>query len=226
MVAPARFLFDTDFGAPKPAAQKPAVVEPVIPMISVAEHLAALEAARADARDEGYMDGRQTAEIRAAERLADEAGRLVGEARVLLTGLEAERHAMEAEAVILAVEVARKLAATLVDREPLAEIRALVAECLGPLRKSPHLVIRLTETDAEAIRPQVDRIAREQGFEGRIIILGEPDIRRGDCRIEWADGGIVRDSAALSETIDATIARYLDARGLAADASPSDGRRT
>jgi hypothetical protein len=37
----------------------------------------------------------------------------------------------------------------------------------------------------------------EKGFEGRLVILGEPEIVRGDCHIEWADGGILRDRKAL-----------------------------
>ena len=32
-----------------------------------------------------------------------------------------------------------------------------------------------------------------RGFEGRLVVLAEPEIAPGDCRIEWADGGVVRD---------------------------------
>lgn len=219
MVVPARFLFDTDFAAPAQApVARPVVVEPEAPppepMITVAEHLAALEAARAEAQEDGFNAGRQTAEARAAERLADEAGRLVGEARRILAALEEHEHAVEREAVTLAVTVAKKLAGALIGREPLAEVQALVSECLGPLRRAPHLVIRLAEIDADALKPHVDRLTRETGFEGRIILLGEPEVTRGDCRIEWADGGIVRDSEALSAVIDEAVARFVEARSV------------
>lgn len=216
MAVPARFLFDTDFAAPSVvAAAKPVVVEPEVPpepMISVAEHLAALEATRAEAQEDGFNAGRATAEARAAERLADETGRLVGEARRILAALEAHQHVVEREAATLAVAVAKKLAAALIAREPLAEVQALVAECLGPLRKAPHLVIRLSDQDADGLKPELDRLTRETGFEGRVILIGEPDVKRGDCRIEWADGGIVRDSEALSAMIDASIAHFVATR--------------
>ena len=52
-------------------------------------------------------------------------------------------------------------------------------------------------------RPQADRL----------VVLGEPDIRMGDARIEWSDGGIVRDSAALEAEIDERIAQYIAAHG-------------
>jgi len=34
-----------------------------------------------------------------------------------------------------------------------------------------------------------ERLAKQSGFEGRLVILAEPEIDAGDCKIEWADGG-------------------------------------
>ncbi len=221
MAAPARFLFDVDFSRPEPP---PAPPEPARPTIDLEVHHAMMleleerirEEAYAEGREAGYADGRADAEARAAERLADEAASLAVAVGRLLGTLDAERLAVEARAVDLAVAAARKLAEHLVDREPLAEIRALLAECLGPLRKAPHLVVRLRAADAEQLKPHVDRIARETGFEGRIVILGEDEISRGDCRIEWADGGILRETGAVGAEIEATVARWIAARRAAA----------
>ena len=43
-------------------------------------------------------------------------------------------------------------------------------------------------------------------------MLGEPGIARGDCRIEWADGGVNRDTAAADAAIGEAVARYISAR--------------
>jgi flagellar assembly protein FliH len=174
MAAPARFLFDLDFTRPEPA---PAPVEPPRPQIDLDQHLAEMVAledrVRAEAYEEGRQDGfvagRLDAEARAAERLADEAAALANAARALLGHLDAERLAIERAAADLALASARRLAATLIDREPLAEIRALLAECLGPLRKAPHLVVRLDARDAEALEPEVKRIARETGDRKSVV---------------------------------------------------------
>ena len=45
------------------------------------------------------------------------------------------------------------------------------------------------------------RLAKERGFEGRLITLGEPDIAPGDVRLEWADGGVVRDRSRIEEAV-------------------------
>jgi flagellar assembly protein FliH len=90
------------------------------------------------------------------------------------------------------------------------------------LRKAPHLVIRIAEKDVEALKAQVDPIIHEKGFEGRLVILGEPDIGRGDCHIEWADGGIRRDRKAIEAEIDASIRSYLRGRSAERRSKTSD----
>ena len=59
---------------------------------------------------------------------------------------------------------------------------------------------------------QQQAIARRYGFEGRLVILAEPDIATGDCKIEWADGGVVLDSGATAAKIAELVDRYMASR--------------
>ena len=43
-------------------------------------------------------------------------------------------------------------------------------------------------------------------------MLAEPGMALGDCRIEWADGGLARDRAATEAAIDEAVGRYVAAR--------------
>ena len=45
------------------------------------------------------------------------------------------------------------------------------------------------------------------------MILAEPDIEGGDCRIEWADGGVASDRASTEAKFEELIGRYLATRG-------------
>ena len=56
--------------------------------------------------------------------------------------------------------------------------------------------MRVNDTLYDAAREKLEEIARQTGFEGRLVMLAEPDIAEGDCRIEWADGGVTRDRDA------------------------------
>ena len=74
------------------------------------------------------------------------------------------------------------------------------------------MVVRLNDALYADARERLEEIARMRGFEGRLVVLAEPDIAPGDCRIEWADGGIVRDRAATEAAIAEAVNRYAAAR--------------
>ncbi|MFL1876996.1 hypothetical protein ACIKT0_17910, partial [Hansschlegelia beijingensis] len=40
----------------------------------------------------------------------------------------------------------------------------------------------------------------------RLVVLGDPDVAEGDARLEWADGGVVRDGAAVARAVEQAIA--------------------
>ena len=208
-----RFLFDRTFSEielPEPEIEETG--EPETPMMPVADHEALVAAAEQAAYARGRAEAMGEREQSEEQRLAAEAARLAEEVAHLVERLDTEQARVEKDAVALSFLVARRLCAHLVAREPLGEVVALIAECLGPLRKSPHVVIRVRESDVEALKERVDPIIAEKGFEGRLVFLGEADIAAGDCRIEWADGGIVRDRKAIEKQVDQAARRYFEAR--------------
>ncbi|WP_208995164.1 FliH/SctL family protein [Roseibium hamelinense] len=217
MTNKSKFLFDIDFSEP----EEPEVVappEPEIPMMPVQEHQKALKAAKAQAFEEGRAKALKDLQSGQEKLLTDEVHRLVDAVSRVLDDLGEQQAAQEKDAIGLCFLIARRLCAHLIARQPLAETVALVSECLGPLRRAPHLVIRVPEKDVEALRSKVDPIVHEKGFEGRLVILGEPELARGDCHIEWADGGIRRDRKAIERDIDASVKSYFQAQAAAAKA--------
>ncbi|NBN76854.1 flagellar assembly protein FliH [Microvirga tunisiensis] len=211
---PSKFLFDKNFSEPEvPVVTAPP--EPVEPMMTVAEHERLLAAARDEARRQGHAEGLVEGRSGEERRLAEQVGDLSRVVAGLLAEIDGYREQTEKDATTLAFLIARRLSAHLIARNPLAETVALVAECLGPLRGAPHLVIRVAERDVDALKARLDPVVREKGFDGRLVLLGEPEIARGDCRIEWADGGILRDRKALETQIDQSIKSYFEAKAAA-----------
>ena len=49
----------------------------------------------------------------------------------------------------------------------------------------------------------------------RLVILAEPDIAHGDCKIEWADGGMVLERASIDAKINELVGRYMASRNTA-----------
>ncbi len=92
------------------------------------------------------------------------------------------------------------------------EITGLVAECFSHLVATPHLVVRINDQLYDAAHQRIEQLAKASGFQGRLVILAEPEIATGDCRIEWADGGVVLERAATETKIDELVGRYIASR--------------
>jgi flagellar assembly protein FliH len=201
MSAPAKFLFDTDFGRGDGRQG-----------LAQAGHQAAL--AEAEAR--GYRNGHAAAKAEAAgeteRRLAAALSRIAASLDALAQGLAGIENKLEAEAVEVAVAVANKLAPALLRREPFAEITALAAECFAHLIGVPHVAIRVNDALYETARTRLQEIAAACGFQGRLVVLAQPEVEVGDCRVEWADGGVVRRRADTELVIIEAVERYLAVR--------------
>jgi len=204
MGAATKFLFDTDFAKGEG--------KPVEPAITIAEHTLILAEREAAAQRSGYEAAQKDAAVESNRRMADALERIAAGLAVANEALQAIEARLESEAVEVAVAVARKLAPALLAREPFAEISALASDCFRQLTAAPHIAVRVNDALYATAKEKLDDIVRTQSFEGRLVVLAEPDIAVGDCRIEWADGGINRDTAAADAAINAAVSGYVSAR--------------
>jgi flagellar assembly protein FliH len=178
------------------------------------------ERRRADAESQAYRQGfnagEQQAHQEATKRMADALSVIADGLGRLDSALTAIETRLETEAVEVAVAVAAKLAPALIAREPFAEIAALATECFHHLVSTPLVTVRIAADIHETAKGQIEEIARSNGFDGRLAVMSDESLAPGDCRIEWADGGIIRESTATASAIDETVARYIAARNMPA----------
>lgn len=207
-MAPAPYMFDLDFDAEHRAKEK---VE-VEPTISLYEHEAQMAALERRVRRDAYAAGHQEAIEEGSNAVAEETQRLTGVATTLLTRLDAEIGMREERGVRIAITAAKKLARRLLEKEPVGEVENLFRSCLAPMFDASHLVVRMNHQHVEQIRERLESIAVGQGFEGRLIFMGEEDFAPSDARIDWADGGLARSQSALEKDIDTLVESYLAAR--------------
>jgi flagellar assembly protein FliH len=204
MASPARFKFDLDLaGGPlaPPAATMP---EDLVAQL--------IAQARAEAYAEGIAAGERNATAHAAQTMATAAAALAARTAEMAASLDAANATQMRDAIDLAASIGRKLALHLLARYPEVELDALIGECMASLEHVPHLVIRCHPDIADAVRDIATGHMATSGFAGRLVVLGEPDIRLGDGRLEWVEGGLVRDIGAISKQVDTKISAYLAAR--------------
>jgi|SRR5689334_16748464 flagellar assembly protein FliH len=200
MKAAAKYLFDEDFAT----GEKPT--------ITMVEHERRRVDAESQAYRKGFTAGEEQAQQEAAQRIAAALSVIADGLGRLDSALATIETRLETEAVEVAVAVAAKLAPALLAREPLAEISALATECFHHLVSTPQVAVRVGPAIYEVAKSKIEDIARERGFEGRLVILSDESLAPGDCRIEWTDGGVNRDQAATTLAIDEMVGRYISAR--------------
>jgi len=215
MAAIAKFMFDTDFSAPDGGRPRGASEAEVAQRVAEAE---------ARGYQRGLAAGRRETEAETARRAMAALEAVAASLGTVAGGVDQVTARIETEAVEVALAAARKLAAALIAAEPLAETTALLDDCFRHLVAVPHLVVRINAALYDSAQPQIERLAAQRGFAGRLIILADPDIELGDCSIEWADGGVARTRAAIDSRVAELVERFIAARGDRAASLSDRGR--
>ncbi len=206
MAAPAKFLFDTDFAAPAASRER---------AVSSAEIAKQVAEAEARAYRDGFAAAQREAKAESDRRTALAFEEISIAIRAIASNFGSVENRMETEAIDVAIAVARKLCNELMAAEPLTEITALVSDCFRHLTSTPHIVVRINDALYDSARARIEELAKRNGFEGRLVILAEPDIATGDCKIEWADGGVTLDRASIEAKIAELVGRYIASRNQA-----------
>lgn len=202
--AHAKFTFDLDMSQSQEAAR----------IIPDDELKSLIDAARKEGHAEGLAQGEQSEVARAAKAILSDAGAIAAQSAQLATAIDQLRDQSLLQAVNLGKAIGHKLTANLIDKYPIDELDTLIAECMSSLDKAPHLLIRCHPELADAIRETAEAKMATSGFSGRLVVMGDPEINIGDGRIEWAEGGLVRDTDAINKQIDECIHNFLDAHGI------------
>ena len=167
---------------------------------------------RAEAFEQGTAVGEQRARDAAHEAIVAVLDRIARDLPVLVARLDEIREDARKEAAVLAFKIASKLAGELIERQPLAEVEAMIADALSQLGEQgdvARIVVRVAEDLVDGLGEHVDGLAARAGFSGQIVLLADRDMDGSNCRVEWADGGAERDVAALEHEIEAAVMRYV-----------------
>lgn len=203
MTTPRRFMFGEDFRGPPPETPAPCPAGEAAPT---------QEAVR-EAFETGLAAGRREAEAETSRRATEALERLAAALPDFVARTELSLDAAEADCLHFFEQLARKLAGTALAEKPLAAVADAAVATFRHLRGVPHLAVRVNAAVVEDAEALLKRLARDHGFEGRVIVMGDEDIPHGDVRLDWADGGLIRNRSALDAAVDAALAAAKVAAG-------------
>ena len=157
----------------------------------------------ARAREQGMKAG----QVRATEALAAEISNLASMLREVLARSHRATDDVREEASLLALAAARKLAAAAIDQLPAADVELTLRGALHHAIGEPRIVLHASQRAVDILKPQLDEIAQQEGFDGRVAIGIDPALAAGDCRIDWRGGGAERSEGAIEAAIAELITR-------------------
>jgi flagellar assembly protein FliH len=201
--SPAKFTFDVNMDQQRERTS-----------VLTEDEIAALtEKARLEGVAAGRREYEESEPARISQAILAAAERVAQQSAIMAGARDQIQKITLTESVHLALSVGRKLAGQMMAKYPTSELETLINECLASIDHAPHLVIRCHPDLADQIQETAENNMATSGFSGRLVVMGDPDIPLADGRIEWADGGLVRDQNDISDQIDKCIGDYLAAHG-------------
>ena len=213
-----KFTFDNDFDAPKAPAPKrePEVMvedlpppPPPPPSFSEEQLEAAVAAARKAALAEGQAKAKADATAQTERQTATALTAIAGHFAKIDGEVQAASAELRETTIELSLAMMRRLFPEFARRHGLDEVKELLGRCLDTLRTEPRFTVRVAGAQADTLRGEVDAMAQSRGFEGRIVVTADEDLKPGDCRIEWSQGGMIRSAGEIWKAIEAAVEQAL-----------------
>lgn len=168
------------------AAQEAEANKP--PTFTVEEMEAAKAEAYARGRQEGMDDAMAGIEQQVARTLDAVFSRI---AKVFQQHTDWTKE-METDAARLGLAVIGRLAPELARDRELPEVEAVIREAFGFLTEQPKVMIRVAKELEEPLSGKVELMASRVGYEGQVVLVGDPELPIDDCRVSWQAGAVER----------------------------------
>ena len=168
-----------------------------------------IEEARKEAFQAGIDQGFAQAVQASNAQLTQVIDQAMNQMEILLEG-ETKR-LMHAREIALRTTVAtiKKIWPAVLQQYGLSLVEATIRQSMESNSEETRIVVRVHDTILDDVVNHLPQLQQQQAFAGKIIVLADPTVQAGDCKIEWADGGLERLSRAISSQVDDALERIL-----------------
>jgi flagellar assembly protein FliH len=165
-----------------------------------------LDAVKKDAYDMGVAAGKKAALDEQEQFVRATLAQIEAKTGALIQNLGEVHKEQDNQLRQTVMAIARKLLPDLTERNGVQEIQSMLNDVIAEMVHEPRLVVRIHESEFDIINAKINEITVQKAYPGKVVVLADADIARGDCRVEWADGGIERNIESTWQAIEKTIA--------------------
>lgn len=174
---------------------------PLAPSFSEEE----LSYARDEAFKDGVAKGIEEARQGIENTLSGLVKQLLGQLEQLAQQEAAHVHDMQVLALQTVMAMIKKVWPTVVQRVGLDIVEETVRQSLEANPEESRIVIRVHDTLLDPMIRLLPEIEAKKAFAGKVIVMADQDVMIGDCKVEWADGGMERLSRDLLTRIEGAM---------------------
>ena len=210
-----KFLFDNNFDdkvadhlKKESAEGANQAVEEIIeaaPTFSAEE----LENARSSAYQQGRQDGMADALNGIEKQISLSLDDILNRLPAVFDEQKRYAQSLQDDALKLCQAIMHKLAPALIQSREAVEVEYVVREAFGFLTNQPKVIIRVPEAVEPHLRDKTDLMASRVGYEGEVVLVGDPELDTTDCRISWFAGAVESSRADTWADIDSIVNRAL-----------------
>ena len=201
-----KFMFDRSFDGATNVHRSSA---PRAPVTLRPEQLDAL---KKEAYDQGFAAGKVAGVEEHAHLIKTTLGQVDQKISHLMENFQAAHKKQDEHLRQAILSIARKLLPEMAAQNGLQEIQAMLSDAIAEMVHEPRLVVRVHESQFDAINEKINDIAAQKAYAGKVVVLADPETAVGDCRIEWADGGMERNVEETWRQIEQTVAPETQAK--------------
>lgn len=195
-----KFLFDAnDFDKTGPSPDDPVYTEEQ------------LVVAKTQSFENGKAEGLQEAARSIAQETAQCLQKIITLLEKLILAEDRRELEQMAQTVRLTARVTAKLLPQFAQKYALDEIERVIVEAMEARRDEPRIAITVPAAHLEKMKRDIDALALEKGYAGRVIVIADDNLAPTDVRVEWADGGAERIYERIYAQIETEFAKAIDA---------------
>jgi flagellar assembly protein FliH len=164
-----------------------------------------VDALKKESHDAGFAAGKDAGKEEQALLLATVMATVGKNLDMLMKNIETLSHEQDAHTRQLVMAIAKKIVPDFAARNGLQEIETLLSDTIRQMAREPRLVVRVNEAHLGAVNERIQALTAQHAYSGQVIVMADAEVASGDCRIEWAEGGIERNTQTTWNTVEQTM---------------------
>lgn len=212
---PRKFGFDADFKAENTA--RDAADQQQTLLATIAAEVAAgrlfdaqgFDAGMQAAEKRGFDAGMQAASASHSQQLVALWQQAIEKLDGLLSAEQNREINSQQIALTSTLLAVKKAFPSLAEKVAHTQVASVLQTVFEHQSQEARLVVRVADAVLDDVIQQVEQQKQQHAFMGKVVVLADNALQLGDCRVEWADGGLERLQKQTQRGLEEALVRVL-----------------